>query len=119
VALTTRNLVIDLPFDVSFTERPDLAGPSTGLPYAFAVADLLDEANLAAGRTIAATGTIGADGRVGPVGGVDPKARAADDADADLFVVPEGEAEQARGQGIAVRAARSLDQALDLLRSTA
>jgi PDZ domain-containing secreted protein/Zn-dependent protease/CBS domain-containing protein len=118
VVLTTQNLTVDLPFDISFTERPNLAGPSAGLAFALAVADLLDDADIAAGRDIAATGTISADGLVGPVGGVDLKAIAADDAGADLFVVPEADAAEARGEDIAVRASRSLDEALELLRST-
>lgn len=118
VLVTTQNLTVDLPFDISFAPRPDVGGPSAGLAYALAVADLLDEADIAEGRTIAATGTIGVDGAVGPVGGADLKAIAAEDAGADLFVVPDQDAAEAREDSVTVRAARSLDDALEVLRST-
>jgi PDZ domain-containing protein len=49
---------VDLPFQVRFSERPDVAGPSAGLAYALAIADLLDQGDYARGRTVAATGTI-------------------------------------------------------------
>jgi PDZ domain-containing protein len=77
VAVETRDLRIDLPFQVRFAERPDIGGPSARLAYALAVADLLEWQDYASGRTIAATGTIQADGDVGEVGGVEQKAIAA------------------------------------------
>lgn len=117
VVVTTRDLAADLPFDVSFPER-DIGGPSAGLAYALAVADLLDERDLAGGRTIAATGTIGADGDVGPVGSVGLKAIAAEEAGADVFLLPEDNADEAGNGDLEVRAVGSLDRALDLLRTT-
>ena len=47
------------------------------------------------------------------------KAVAADDAGADLFLVPEREADDARRDDLETHAVRSLDDALELLRTTA
>jgi PDZ domain-containing secreted protein/Zn-dependent protease len=115
VLLETRGLDIDLPFEVRFEER-DIGGPSAGLAYALAVADLLDDGDFARGRTVAATGTISLDGDVGPVGGVEQKAIAADDAGADLFLVPERDIGRAHGEAVPVRGVDRLGEALDFLR---
>jgi PDZ domain-containing protein len=115
VAVETRDLRIDLPFQVQFTERPEVGGPSAGLAYALAVADLLAERDYASGRTIAATGTIQADGDVGEVGGVEQKAIAARRAGARLFLVPRPELQEARGVGLDVQGVNRLEQALRLL----
>jgi PDZ domain-containing secreted protein/Zn-dependent protease/CBS domain-containing protein len=118
VAVTTRDLQIDLPFEISFAPR-DIGGPSAGLAYALAITDMLEREDLAAGRDVAATGTISATGEVGPVGAVAIKAVAADDAGADLFLVPEREADDARRDDLETHAVRSLNDALGLLRTTA
>jgi len=115
VAVETRDLRVDLPVQVQFTERPDVGGPSAGLAYALAVADLLAERDYASGRTIAATGTIQADGDVGEVGGVEQKAIAARSAGAQLFLVPREELQEARGVGLVVQGVDHLEQALRLL----
>lgn len=115
VLLETRGLDVDLPFDIRFEDR-DIGGPSAGLAYSLAIADLLDEADFARGRTLAATGTIAIDGDVGPVGGVEQKAIAVDDAGADVFVVPQPEVDQADGEGLRVRGVKGLDEALTALR---
>jgi PDZ domain-containing secreted protein/CBS domain-containing protein len=115
VAVETRDLRVDLPFQVRFAERPDVGGPSAGLAYALAVADLLARQDYAAGRTIAATGTIRPDGDVGEVGGVEQKALAAREAGAQLFLVPRTELQEARHVGLAVQGVDRLEQALRLL----
>ena len=108
---------MDLPFQVRFSERPDVAGPSAGLAYALAIADLLDQGDYARGRTVAATGTIQVDGDVGVVGGVEQKALAAERDGADLFLVPSAEA--ARGADLRVQGVGRLEQALALLSTAA
>lgn len=112
----TRDLRVDLPFEVSFTDR-EVAGPSAGLAYALAVADLLADEDYAAGRDVAATGTIRLDGSVGAVGGVRQKAIGAQRAGADLFIVPAAEVGQAAGvdPDLTVRGTETLTQALTLL----
>jgi PDZ domain-containing secreted protein/Zn-dependent protease/CBS domain-containing protein len=115
VQVETRDLQVQLPFEVRFAERPDVAGPSAGLAYALAIADLLDQGDYARGRAVAATGTIEADGDVGLVGGVEQKAIAAERAGAALFLVPSAEVDQAREADIRVQGVAELEQALALL----
>lgn len=117
IAGQTRNLRVELPFEVSFRERPQAAGPSAGLAYATAVADLLAAEDYARGRTVAATGTIRLDGVVGEVGGVTQKAFTADRAGASVFVVPAEEIGEARqgGPNLPVRGVETLRETLALL----
>lgn len=87
---------VRLPVDVSL-DGHGTTGASAGLMIALAVLDLLDEdRQLAAGRRVAGTGRIGLEGHVMPVSAVSTKVHGAVRADADLFVVPEGQ--QARAE---------------------
>lgn len=118
VIITTRDFDVDLPFEVDFEEY-DIGGPSAGLVYALAIADMIDDRDIAGGQTIAATGTIDFDGDVGIVGGVGPKADAVKSAGADVFLVPEGELGQALVDGLDVRGVSDLREALSLLQNAA
>ena len=114
LAIDTRGLDVDLPFRVSFAER-NVGGPSAGLAYALAIADMISGRDYAQGREIATTGTIDADGDVGPVGGVEQKAVAAESAGAELFLVPEDEVEAAREAEAPVHGVGTLREALEVL----
>ena len=114
ISTDTRGLDVDLPFEVSFTRR-DIGGPSAGLAYALAIADMLSAEDYARGRVIATTGTIEADGEVGPGGGVEQKALAAEDAGAELFLVPADEVDAARDADAPVHGVETLRQALEAL----
>ncbi len=118
VALKTRDFSVELPFEIDFVVQ-DIGGPSAGLTYAIAIADLLSPDDFAAGRTIAATGTISIDGDVGPVGGVAEKAAGVEAREADIFLVPSSEVELARRPDLRVRGVESLEESLELLRSRA
>lgn len=117
IAAETRDLKVDLPFEVQFAEREGVGGPSAGLVHALVIADLLDRTDYARGQDIAATGTVDVDGNVGPVGGVGEKADAVEDAGAELFLTPQSEVEQARNveKGLTVRGVDRLQQALRVL----
>src|SRR5581483_4968244 len=65
LVLETRNPTYTLPFTVTFRRR-SIGGPSGGLVYALALADMLGGRDLADGRTIAATGEIDPTGDVLP-----------------------------------------------------
>jgi PDZ domain-containing secreted protein/Zn-dependent protease/CBS domain-containing protein len=119
VLVHTRDFSVNLPFDVQFRDRPGIGGPSAGLAYALAVADMLEPEDLAQGRTIAATGTIDIDGSVGEVGGVALKADAVEAAGGELFLVPPGDVREARDGPVPVRAVQDLSNALEVLRSAA
>jgi Lon-like protease len=90
IVTTTKDLDVDLPFEAKFKDR-NIGGPSAGLVYALLIADLLDPTDVAQDRRIAASGTVQLDGAVGPVGGLHEKLRAAEEADADVFLVPQSE----------------------------
>jgi PDZ domain-containing protein len=79
--------------------------------------DELGEDDLTRGRTVVATGALGLDGTVIPIGGVKQKAIGAKQAGADLFVVPEGNAEEARryADGLEVVAVDTFGEALAAL----
>jgi Lon-like protease len=90
VALRTVEPHFELPFQVRFRDR-DLVGGSGGLIYSLALADLLDERDLARGRTIAATGGVDPSGVVVPIEFVEEKTRAARRSGAATFFVPTGQ----------------------------
>jgi PDZ domain-containing secreted protein/Zn-dependent protease/CBS domain-containing protein len=117
VFLGTKDLDVDLPFRITFSDR-DIGGPSAGLTYALAVYDLIESSDLARGRAVATTGTIDLEGRVGPVGGLAQKGAAARAAGADLFLVPDQEVRDASGVGIDVRGVSRLEEAIASLRQS-
>jgi PDZ domain-containing protein len=85
------------------------------LIYAITIADLLDPADLAAGRTIAATGQVDGSGHIYNVGFVKEKAAVARAAGATLLLVPPGQ--DPGNTGITVVEVATLDDALAALRS--
>jgi PDZ domain-containing secreted protein/Zn-dependent protease/CBS domain-containing protein len=116
VLLATRGLSVDLPFEVRFAER-NVGGPSAGLAYALLISDLLGNGDLADGRMIAATGAIEIGGEVGPVGGVSSKLRSAENAGADVFLVPAAAVAGLEAETLEVSGVTDLAGALRVLRS--
>jgi PDZ domain-containing secreted protein/Zn-dependent protease/predicted transcriptional regulator len=116
VAAETRDLAVDLPFEVAFEDR-SVGGPSAGLAYALLIADLLGPEDLAAGRTLAATGTVDLQGTVGPVGGLAGKLASARAAAVDLVLVPRQADGVAEADGVPVRPVATLQEALQALRA--
>lgn len=114
VVIESVDLDVDLPFDVRFEDR-DVGGPSAGLVYALAIADILDPDDLARGRIVAATGTIDMDGRVGEIGGIELKAEAARTAGASIFLVPESQTVGRAVDGLEIKGVGSLREALRML----
>ncbi len=88
------SLVNSFPIDVRISSG-DIGGPSAGLMWALGLYDLMTPGDLTGGRTIAGTGAIGVDGTVFPIGGVAEKIAAAEEADADVFLVPRDNAREA------------------------
>jgi Lon-like protease len=115
--LSTRDVQYDYPFDVTI-DPGQVRGPSAGLAFTLAVLDVLTPGDISNGVPVAVTGTIDGLGRVGPVGGVDFKALAADQAGAELFLVPAGEEDLARsrvGDDIEIVPVETLQDALEAL----
>jgi PDZ domain-containing protein len=107
----------DAPFSVRFRHRA-VVGPSGGLVYALAIADMLSAGDRAHGRTIAATGEVDRLGDVRAVGYVGEKADGGRAAGADLLLVPEAEADDALQRGMSAEGVRSLAEALSILART-
>ncbi|RPA61041.1 PDZ domain-containing protein [Gordonia oryzae] len=96
----------------------DIGGPSAGLMLTLAVIDRLGTKQLTHGKFIAGTGTIADDGKVGPIGGITHKTRAARDAGATVFLVPDQNCAEAAGDapdGLQLVKVESVDSAVDSL----
>jgi Lon-like protease len=105
------------PFDVDI-QVEDVGGPSAGLMLTLGILDLVGDDDLTGGAIVAGTGTIDADGNVGPIGGITLKMVAAAEIDAELFLVPAGNCEEALGVAdpdFPLARVATLDDALDAL----
>ncbi len=106
----------ELPIDVGFTTE-DIGGPSAGLAFTLTVLDVLTEGDLTGGANIVVTGAIDRAGNIGAIGGAHQKAFAAHEAGADVFIVPEGNFEEASAAvpELRVESVATLSDALDML----
>lgn len=105
------------PFDVEI-RVDEVGGPSAGLMLTLGILDLVGDDDLTGGDPIFGTGTIDNQGVVGPIGGIRLKMIAADDLDAEVFLVPEANCAEALLQvpeGLALARVATLDDALDAL----
>jgi PDZ domain-containing protein len=115
------SMINSFPFDVTISSG-QIGGPSAGLLWALGLYDLLTPGDLTGGRTVAGTGVIAPDGIVSPIEGVGPKLSAAADAGAKVFLVPEGNLEEARragDHGLELVPIESFDDALAYLNGPA
>lgn len=106
---------IDLPVKVRINAG-SIGGPSAGLAFAL---DIVDESghDIDDGRRIVVTGALDLDGRVEAIGGIKQKTIAARNSRADLFLVPDANASDARryAGGMKVVALSTFRQALSVL----
>lgn len=122
VRITTHEPEVELPVSIDVASG-HVGGPSAGLMLALAIYDMVDDADLAAGRRIAGTGTLTADGTVGPIDNIDLKVPAAIGQGAQVFVAPAVQAEEARvavpdGSDLTVVGVDTFDDARTALRRT-
>jgi uncharacterized protein len=82
---------IDLIYTIEINATA-IEGPSAGAALTIATIAALENKTL--NTSVMITGTINPDGTIGPVGGIIPKAKAAKDVGATLFLVPEGQGTQ-------------------------
>jgi PDZ domain-containing protein len=94
----------------------NIGGPSAGLAFALDIVDELGD-DLDRGRRVVVTGTLGLDGSVGEIGGIEQKTVGARLVDADLFLVPDGNAAEARShaEGLEIVAVSTFAEALTVL----
>lgn len=112
--------VANFPFDIDI-QSGTIGGPSAGLMWALGLIDTLTPEDLTGGEAIAGTGTVDLDGRVGPIGGIRMKVVGAEEAGAEVFLVPrEHLAEARRADGaIELVAVGTVDEALRFLEDRA
>ncbi len=106
------------PFTVHI-ELSDIGGPSAGLMFALGIVQKLGPEDLTAGRFIAGTGTIDFSGKVGPIGGIQLKMIAARERGATVFLVPQGNCDDALQRppgGLQLVKVDTLHGAVDALR---
>lgn len=94
----------------------NIGGPSAGLAFALDIVDELGD-DLDRGRRVVVTGTLDLDGTVGAIGGIEQKTVGARLAEADLFLVPDGNAAEARShaEGLEIVAVSTFEEALAVL----
>ena len=84
----------DFPIDFTLA---GVGGPSAGLLFATGIVDKLTPGSLTGGNHVAGTGTIDPEGTVGTIGGIRQKLAGARGAGATLFLIPEGNCDEAAG----------------------
>jgi PDZ domain-containing protein len=92
------------PFQVTVSLL-GIGGPSAGLMFALGVIDKIGPGDLTHGKFIAGTGTIDTAGTVGPIGGIQLKMLGARAAGATIFLAPQANCNDVRGNvptGLAV-----------------
>jgi PDZ domain-containing protein len=112
--------VANFPFDIDI-QSGTIGGPSAGLMWALGLIDTLTPEDLTSGDAIAGTGTVDLEGRVGPIGGVRLKVIGAEEAGAEVFLVPTQNLAEARGtgEGIELVAVATVEEARSLLEDRA
>jgi Lon-like protease len=94
VNISTYMYDVQMPFPVDI-QSDNVGGPSAGFMFALAVLDGVSDGDLSRGYYVAGTGTIAQDGTIGAVGGAAEKALAAEQAGAQIFLVPTDDAAEA------------------------
>jgi Lon-like protease len=110
-----QSATIDLPVPIKI-DTGSIGGPSAGLAFALDIVDELGK-DIDDDKKIVVTGALDLDGRVVPIGGIKQKTIAARDADADLFLVPDDNAAEARryADGLKVVPVTTFREALSVL----
>jgi len=107
---------LDLPVDITI-DTGQIGGPSAGLAFALDIIDELGPTDIDHGERVVATGELALDGTVHEIGGIEQKTVGARDAGADVFLVPDANAEAARkyADGLRIVPVSDLDEALHAL----
>ncbi len=118
-AITIFDLNCDKEIEIS--SKTSESGPSGGLMMSLMVYNALTNQDLTHGKKIVGTGTISRDGTVGEIGGVKYKVMGAFKADADVFLVPEGNYDEAikvkeeKGYDLEIVEVKTLQDAINYL----
>lgn len=91
------DLHYDVPLEIGFHKYLlHEGGPSHGAMLTLAIIDQLTPGGVIGDYHVAGTGTIAADGSIGSIGGIKQKAYTVERSGAEVFFVPEAQAEEAR-----------------------
>lgn len=107
------------PFDVEI-DTGNVGGPSAGLALTLSIINELSPKSITNGNEVAVTGTIQVDGTVGEIGGVRQKVAAVRAARVHYFLVPPGNADDAKavaGSNLKIISVTSLEDALAKLKA--
>lgn len=106
---------------IEFNYKKSEMGSSGGLMSALAIYNSITKEDITKGKKIAGTGTIDMDGNVGEIAGVKYKILGAINKNADIFIVPENNYEEAKkyvkNSNIKLIKAKTFDQVLEELSS--
>ena len=97
---------------IDFESDKNESGPSAGLMMALTMYNMIEDKDITYGKKIVGTGTIDKDGVVGDIGGVKYKLLGAVKNDAELFICPSGNYEEA----MEVKKDNDLD--IDIIKAT-
>ena len=112
----------DINRKVEFKFKSSEGGPSGGLMTSLAIYNRLVKEDITKGRKIVGTGTIDSNGNIGEIGGVKYKLAGAVSGKADVFLVPEGNYEEAyqemkdKNYQINLVMVKTLQEAVDYLK---
>lgn len=120
-------VINDIEFEtdpkITFKKDANESGPSGGLMLSLTIYNNLVKEDITKGNKIIGTGTIDKNGIVGDIGGVSHKILGAEEDDADIFFVPEGNYEEAnktiKEHNLDIKLVKisTFDEALDYLKS--
>ncbi len=105
-------------FTVTLGLNNDIGGPSAGMMFALGIMEKVGTQDLTGGKFIAGTGTIDPNGQVGPIGGIQLKMIAARRAGASVFLAPQSNCADVRGnvpKGLTVAKVATLHGAVQAL----
>lgn len=95
ILITTKNLNYEFPIEVNY-DTGNIVGPSAGGMFTLEIYNQLVEEDLTKGKKIAGTGTINLKGEIGQIDGIKQKIIAAEEANAEIFILPEKNLEAAK-----------------------
>lgn len=105
-------------FQVTLGLNQEIGGPSAGMMFALGIMEKVGTEDLTGGKFIAGTGTITPTGQVGAIGGIQLKMIAARRAGASVFLAPDTNCSDVRGnipKGLEVVKVATLHQAVAAL----
>ena len=95
ILIGTKNLDYQFPIEVSY-DTGNIVGPSAGGMFALEIYNQMVKEDITAGKKIAGTGTINLEGEIGRIDGIVQKIIAAENAEAEIFIMPQENYEEAQ-----------------------